>query len=74
MMYNYIKDQGREIKTMTKFNSSTFDYKRHLTLEQAEAFKKNWDYTGEDEERTSTILFKKKTNDYTVRYGKRYNS
>lgn len=58
---------------MTQFSCSTFNYKRHLTLEQAEAFKKNWDYKGEDEERTSCIEYKKKTNDYTVRYGRRYN-
>lgn len=56
------------------FNSSKFGYKRHLTLEQAESFKKEWDYDGEDELRTSSIVYKKKTNDYTVRWHKSYNS
>ena len=57
-----------------KFNSYTFNYKRHLTLEQAEAFKQSWDHKGDDEERGSKIIYKKKTNDYTVVYGKHYNS
>ena len=68
------KLKGKQRKETTMFNSSDFNYKRHLTLEQAEAFKKSWDYDGQDEQRTSTIQYKKKTDDYTVRYGRRYNS
>ena len=59
---------------MQKFNSHDFNYKRHLTLEQAEAFKREWDYIGEDEERASEIQYKKKSNDYTVKYWRNYNS
>lgn len=59
---------------MEKFNSHWFGYKRHLTLEQAEKFAGDWNYKGDDEERTSEILYKKKTDDYTVRYGRKYNS
>lgn len=58
----------------SRFNSSTFDYKRHLTKDQAEAFKKSWDKISEDEERTSKVLYKAKTEDYTVVFSRRYNS
>lgn len=59
---------------MAEFNSYMFWYKRHLTLEQAEQFKQKWDYAGKDEVRESVIQYKAKTNDYTVRYSKHYNS
>jgi len=56
------------------FNSYDFQYRRHLTKDQAEALKNRWDYDGEDEQRSAKILYKKKTDDYTVVLSKRYNS
>lgn len=57
-----------------EFNSFDLIYKRHLTLEQAESMKASWDYEGADERRTSTIQYKSKTNDYTVKCGRHYNT
>ena len=56
------------------FNSYDFQYKRHLTKEQADSLKNSWDYDGEDECRTSKILYKKKSNDYTVVLNKYFNA
>jgi len=58
---------------MEKFKCYDFNYKRHLTNEEAEQLKKKWDYESEDEVRTSKVLYKQKTNDYTVVLSKYYN-
>lgn len=56
-----------------KYKYSTFSYKRHLTQDEAEALKKKWEYEDENESRLAQILYKKKTNDYTVVLCKDYN-
>lgn len=56
-----------------KYKYSDFKYKRHLTLEEAEAFCKSWNCQNENEYRYSRIEYKKKSNDYTVVYGRNYN-
>lgn len=57
-----------------RFDSYTHDYKRHLTIEQANEIVKNWVCEGDDERRTAKILFRRKTGDYTVVCCKHYNS
>lgn len=59
---------------MNNFNSFELTYKRHLTKEQAKSVKQSWDYEGNEEKRTSTILYKKASDDYTVKCGRHYNS
>jgi hypothetical protein len=50
-----------------------FNYKRHLTKEQAEAFADNWIKSSTEREiHGCEILYKKKSNDYTVRYTKKW--
>lgn len=55
------------------YNCHDFRFKRHLTLEQAEKMKEQWEHSKDDERRIARILFKKKTNDYTVRLSRDYN-
>ena len=43
-----------------------FTYRRHMTLEQAEAFKARYEHKNENEWTRAKILYKRKTNDYTV--------
>jgi hypothetical protein len=58
---------------MTEYKYYTFNYRRHLTIEKAEALKKEWDYQDESILRVAQIMFKKKSNDYTVVLNKHYN-
>ena len=50
-----------------------FKYKRHMTLEQAEAFKTKWEHEDENERTVAKIQYKRKTDDYTVVCIKWYN-